>query len=184
MSTSNFLFHCFTCSKLLFFQKKIQISMKVQQKREFNDALYKSSAKMACTDKHIRSPLQNLNSSVEKYDTNDDITSSTSNVSSPRRRKVLSGSEWYDAQAYRALNQALGRCIRHANDWGSILLADARFVEQSSRYMCGISRWIRSRVNHHCSWESLECQLQSFVKSHETEEKVERQVEDLDEIFA
>lgn len=119
--------------------------MKVQQKREFNDALYKSSAKMACTDKHIRSPLQNLNSSVEKYDTNDDITSSTSNVSSPRRRKVLSGSEWYDAQAYRALNQALGRCIRHANDWGSILLADARFVEQSSRYMCGISRWIRSR---------------------------------------
>ncbi|RTG90878.1 fanconi anemia group J protein [Schistosoma bovis] len=117
----------------------------VQQKREFNDALYKSSAKMACTDKHIRSPLQNLNSSVEKYDTNDDITSSTSNVSSPRRRKVLSGSEWYDAQAYRALNQALGRCIRHANDWGSILLADARFVEQSSRYMCGISRWIRSR---------------------------------------
>ncbi|CAH8537821.1 unnamed protein product [Schistosoma haematobium] len=156
----------------------------VQQKREFNDALYKSSAKMACTDKHIRSPLQNLNSSVEKYDTNDDITSSTSNVSSPRRRKVLSGSEWYDAQAYRALNQALGRCIRHANDWGSILLADARFVEQSSRYMCGISRWIRSRVNHHCSWESLECQLQSFVKSHETEEKVEKQVEDLDEIFA
>ncbi|CAH8530914.1 unnamed protein product [Schistosoma bovis] len=156
----------------------------VQQKREFNDALYKSSAKMACTDKHIRSPLQNLNSSVEKYDTNDDITSSTSNVSSPRRRKVLSGSEWYDAQAYRALNQALGRCIRHANDWGSILLADARFVEQSSRYMCGISRWIRSRVNHHCSWDSLECQLQSFVKSHETEEKVERQVEDLDEIFA
>ncbi|CAH8535388.1 unnamed protein product [Schistosoma rodhaini] len=67
----------------------------VQQKREFNDALYKSSSpKMACADKHIRSPLQSLNSSMEKYsDTNDDITSSISNVSSPRPRKVLSGSE-------------------------------------------------------------------------------------------
>lgn len=29
------------------------------------------------------------------------------------RRGVLTGSEWYEIQAYRALNQALGRCIRH-----------------------------------------------------------------------
>lgn len=28
-------------------------------------------------------------------------------------RGLLSGSEWYDIQAFRALNQALGRCIRH-----------------------------------------------------------------------
>lgn len=28
-------------------------------------------------------------------------------------RGLLSGSEWYEIQAYRALNQALGRCIRH-----------------------------------------------------------------------
>ena len=29
------------------------------------------------------------------------------------RRGVLNGREWYQIQAYRALNQALGRCIRH-----------------------------------------------------------------------
>jgi Fanconi anemia group J protein len=29
------------------------------------------------------------------------------------KRGVLTGSEWYEIQAYRALNQALGRCIRH-----------------------------------------------------------------------
>ena len=29
------------------------------------------------------------------------------------QRGLLSGSEWYEIQAYRALNQALGRCIRH-----------------------------------------------------------------------
>ena len=30
-----------------------------------------------------------------------------------RKKKVLNGNEWYEIQAYRALNQALGRCIRH-----------------------------------------------------------------------
>lgn len=30
-----------------------------------------------------------------------------------RKRGLLSGKEWYEIQAYRALNQALGRCIRH-----------------------------------------------------------------------
>ena len=28
-------------------------------------------------------------------------------------RGLLTGSEWYDIQAFRAINQALGRCIRH-----------------------------------------------------------------------
>ncbi|CAH8516311.1 unnamed protein product [Heterobilharzia americana] len=149
----------------------------VQQKREFNDTLHKSSpAKSSCSDNHIRSPVDNLDSSIEI----------TNDICSPpqRKRKVLSGSEWYDAQAYRALNQALGRCIRHANDWGAVLLADARFVEQSSRYMSGISRWIRTRATHHRSWSTLETQLQAFIASREAHEKVERQVEDLDDIFA
>ena len=59
--------------------------------------------------------------------------------------RVLSGSEWYEAQAYRALNQALGRCIRHRGDWGAIILAEARFVEQPQRYLPGISRWLRNQ---------------------------------------
>ena len=41
-------------------------------------------------------------------------------------RGVLSGSEWYQIQAFRALNQALGRCIRHKDDWGAILMVDER----------------------------------------------------------
>jgi Fanconi anemia group J protein len=34
----------------------------------------------------------------------------------------MNGSDWYDSQAYRALNQALGRCIRHKNDWGALFV--------------------------------------------------------------
>lgn len=41
---------------------------------------------------------------------------------------LLRGSEWYSIQAYRALNQALGRCLRHIHDWGAVLLVDERFV--------------------------------------------------------
>nr|CAD7426802.1 unnamed protein product [Timema monikensis] len=39
----------------------------------------------------------------------------------------LSGSAWYQLEASRAVNQAVGRVIRHANDYGAILLCDTRF---------------------------------------------------------
>lgn len=44
------------------------------------------------------------------------------------KRGLLSGSDWYTTQAFRALNQALGRCLRHFHDWGAVLLVDERFV--------------------------------------------------------
>lgn len=39
---------------------------------------------------------------------------------------LLSGRQWYEIQAFRALNQALGRCIRHRHDWGALLVIDER----------------------------------------------------------
>lgn len=45
-----------------------------------------------------------------------------------QHKGFLNGQEWYNVQAYRALNQALGRCIRHRNDWGAILMVDSRYV--------------------------------------------------------
>eukprot|EP00794_Sanderia_malayensis_P014307 gene14307-15796_t len=61
-----------------------------------------------------------------------------------RSRGLLNGSEWYEIQAYRALNQALGRCIRHRKDWGAILLVDERFG-RSAKYKNGLSKWVRRR---------------------------------------
>ena len=46
--------------------------------------------------------------------------------------KFPSGDLWYRQQAYRALNQALGRCIRHKNDYGAIFLVDNRFAQSNS----------------------------------------------------
>lgn len=61
-----------------------------------------------------------------------------------KNRGLLPGWEWYQIQAYRALNQALGRCIRHRNDWGAILLIDSRYGQ--SKNIAGLSKWIRGKV--------------------------------------
>ena len=39
----------------------------------------------------------------------------------------LTGQEWYRQQATRAVNQAVGRVIRHKEDFGAIILCDNRF---------------------------------------------------------
>ncbi|XP_066394771.1 uncharacterized protein [Miscanthus floridulus] len=42
-------------------------------------------------------------------------------------KHLLSGNEWYCHQAFRALNQAAGRCIRHKSDYGGIILIGMLF---------------------------------------------------------
>ena len=56
----------------------------------------------------------------------------------------LSGRQWYSQQASRAVNQAVGRVIRHNKDYGAILLCDVRFT-----YPDAIARlpvWIKPHV--------------------------------------
>lgn len=42
--------------------------------------------------------------------------------------QVLTGEEWYVQQASRAVNQAVGRVIRHRHDFGAIILCDERLI--------------------------------------------------------
>ena len=56
----------------------------------------------------------------------------------------LSGDAWYTQQAFRALNQAVGRCIRHRGDWGGIVLVDSRFRE--ARLRASLPRWVRGAL--------------------------------------
>lgn len=56
----------------------------------------------------------------------------------------LSGDQWYQLEASRAVNQAIGRVIRHRHDYGAILLCDIRFnrpVQKSH-----LSQWIQRHI--------------------------------------
>jgi regulator of telomere elongation helicase 1 len=70
----------------------------------------------------------------------------------------LTGQAWYVQQASRAVNQAIGRVIRHRNDWGAILLFDERFVSAHSQ----LSAWLRPYARVMDSWGSVTMGLRTF----------------------
>ncbi|XP_023558932.1 Fanconi anemia group J protein isoform X2 [Octodon degus] len=84
-----------------------------------------------------------------------------------KSRGLLPGRQWYEIQAYRALNQALGRCIRHKNDWGALILVDDRFKNNPNRYISGLSKWVRQQIQHHSTFESALESLAEFSKKHQ-----------------
>ncbi|XP_021085448.1 regulator of telomere elongation helicase 1 isoform X3 [Mesocricetus auratus] len=57
------------------------------------------------------------------------------------RGQYLSGQEWYQQQASRAVNQAIGRVIRHRHDYGAIFLCDHRFAYADTRAQ--LPSWVR-----------------------------------------
>lgn len=79
-------------------------------------------------------------------------------------RPVMCGNFWYETQAFRALNQALGRCIRHRLDWGALIVVDQRFSE-NSRYQKALSKWIRDRFRCFNRYEEAMDSLKAFMDS-------------------
>lgn len=59
-----------------------------------------------------------------------------------KENQLQSGQEWYVLEAVRAVNQAIGRVIRHKDDYGAILLCDARFHNQKTQ----LSKWIQPHL--------------------------------------
>ncbi|XP_072099358.1 Fanconi anemia group J protein [Mobula birostris] len=94
-----------------------------------------------------------------------------------RTRGLLPGSQWYEIQAFRALNQALGRCIRHKTDWGALILVDDRFRSNNKKYITGLSKWIRRQIQHH---PNFSCALDSLTMFSYAQQKI---VDDLPKIL-
>ena len=91
--------------------------------------------------------------------------------------KKLSGSEWYNQNAIKCVNQALGRVIRHSNDYGCMLLIDSRYQQNNNRYL--ISKWIRDVciIYNDRNNESLISNVKNFFNEAKdfTEKKIEEQ---------
>ncbi|CAG5133949.1 unnamed protein product [Candidula unifasciata] len=58
--------------------------------------------------------------------------------------KGLNENTWYRQQATRAVNQAIGRVIRHNKDFGAIVLCDTRFSSFENRN--SLPSWVREQA--------------------------------------
>ena len=78
-------------------------------------------------------------------------------------RRGLQGQEWYTQQATRAVNQAIGRVIRHSKDFGAILLCDDRFLGRAAEQ--GLSSWVRPRLEKFNQFGAGYASLTAFFKA-------------------
>jgi regulator of telomere elongation helicase 1 len=72
----------------------------------------------------------------------------------------ITGDEWYTISAARAVNQALGRVIRHVNDYGAMIFLDERFANHDTQR--GLSSWIRPEVREFDRFEHSVPALKGF----------------------
>lgn len=89
-----------------------------------------------------------------KIDYNDAHSSGYSNI------QLMKGNEWYESQAKRALFQAIGRCIRHKNDYGAIILIDERYSTMISSF----PKWVQESYSQAPSADSIINHLNVFYK--------------------
>ncbi|KAL2463124.1 RAD3-like DNA-binding helicase protein [Forsythia ovata] len=76
--------------------------------------------------------------------------------------KGLYGEEWYTQQASRAVNQAVGRVIRHRHDYGAIIFCDERFTNTSRQSQ--ISLWIQPHVKCYTKFGDVVYTLTRFFR--------------------
>lgn len=78
----------------------------------------------------------------------------------------LNGENWYNLDAHRAVNQALGRVIRHRRDYGVAVLLDARWTTKGSlRAVKYLPKWLRQlhRLRDEVRGEALSCPVHRLI---------------------
>uniref|UniRef100_A0A3B4XXA5 Regulator of telomere elongation helicase 1 n=1 Tax=Seriola lalandi dorsalis TaxID=1841481 RepID=A0A3B4XXA5_SERLL len=76
--------------------------------------------------------------------------------------KYLSGQEWYRQQAFRAVNQAIGRVIRHKEDYGAIFLCDQRFKNANAQAQ--LPSWVRPYVRQYDGFGNVVRDVSQFFR--------------------
>ncbi|KAL0109407.1 hypothetical protein PUN28_014465 [Cardiocondyla obscurior] len=81
-------------------------------------------------------------------------------------KQSLTGQEWYQLEASRAVNQAIGRIIRHKNDYGAVVLCDCRF--ENPNFKKQLSAWLRPYVKKFTNFGMITKELREFFKNAES----------------
>ncbi|KAL0354681.1 UNVERIFIED_CONTAM: ATP-dependent DNA helicase DDX11 [Sesamum radiatum] len=120
---------------------------------------------------------KNLNSSTDAECHNGDLESGFQILKSCKGR----GKEYYENLCMKAVNQSIGRAIRHANDYAAILLVDARYASDSTKRSCPHStdklpQWIKSRLfTSTPNYGEVHRLLRQFFKSHKMKEATDKE---------
>ncbi|KAJ0064914.1 hypothetical protein NL108_017532, partial [Boleophthalmus pectinirostris] len=77
-------------------------------------------------------------------------------------REYLTGQEWYRQQAFRAVNQAVGRVIRHKDDYGAIFLCDERFKGPNA--VAQLPKWVRPYVRPYHAFGNVVRDVSQFFR--------------------
>lgn len=83
-------------------------------------------------------------------------------------REPVTGEQWYVQQAARAVNQAIGRVIRHRKDYGVILLCDERFAGWTKESL--LSKWMKDKVQIMESFGPVAGKVSQFFAMHKQAE--------------
>ncbi|CEG39082.1 hypothetical protein L917_18991 [Plasmopara halstedii] len=89
---------------------------------------------------------------------------------------LVNGNKWYDLQAFRALNQALGRCIRHREDYGAIILLDSR--HRFNKHNHSLSKWLRLYIQEYEHSEMCVPMFHEFFQRN----RIELPLKDYDQV--
>ncbi|XP_024945815.1 regulator of telomere elongation helicase 1 homolog isoform X2 [Cephus cinctus] len=79
-----------------------------------------------------------------------------------KNKEGLTGKQWYQLEASRAVNQAIGRIIRHKNDYGAIILCDCRF--EDSNFKSQLSAWLRPHITKFDNFGTITRNLREFFR--------------------
>jgi chromosome transmission fidelity protein 1 len=83
----------------------------------------------------------------------------------------ISGREYYDNLCMNAVNQCVGRVIRHAGDYAAIVLADARYAQQRASGLSPVQKlpkWIQASFSGTGGdFGAAFSQLKGFFRRHE-----------------
>ncbi|KAJ8970779.1 hypothetical protein NQ317_003493 [Molorchus minor] len=80
-------------------------------------------------------------------------------------RAFLKGNDWYTLEATRAVNQAVGRVIRHRHDYGAILLLDTKFNYFNVKSQ--MSKWLQDHIRVVNNFGEAMRDLRVFFKNAE-----------------
>ncbi|KAK9792715.1 hypothetical protein WJX73_001436 [Symbiochloris irregularis] len=63
-----------------------------------------------------------------------------------RSGSTSAGQQYYEDLCMKAVNQCIGRVIRHAGDWAAIVLADVRWTTPSRKHLQQLPVWIQTSL--------------------------------------